>query len=171
MSEDTVAPDTTAPDTASPDIATPQDVAPVDKPTDTDAEVKMFDEDYVKGLRNEAAKYRTDLRSVQATLEPMQSQLDEARAEMATAVEARDELQRAADEAQARCLRYEVCAEAGIDLRDADRLRGSTQEELLADAKAFRERYGSRNLGQTGTTPAVAATSDPFSDHFKRNRS
>lgn len=49
---------------------------------------------------------------------------------------------------QADLLRYKVAAAEGLDLEAAERLRGTTEDELRADAKAFATKFGARRPGE-----------------------
>lgn len=64
--------------------------------------------------------------------------------------EERDALKNDATTWQSKALRYEAAAKAGLDLKFAPRLQGSTLEELEADAKQFAEAFGQK----TGPTAA-----------------
>jgi hypothetical protein len=44
-------------------------------------------------------------------------------------------------------LRYQVAAAEGLDLEAAERLRGATKEEIEADAKAFKAKFGPNRPG------------------------
>ena len=95
------------------------------------AEPKVFDEAYVKQLRDEAASYRTKLRETEAKYEGAKT-ADEVEA---ITKELRDTI--AAHEREN--ARREAAEAAGLPLSFAGRLQGETAEELLADAKAFAE--------------------------------
>lgn len=91
------------------------------------AEHKVFDEEYVKKLRGEAAGYRTELNDVKARLQEFE-QRDMSVAEKA-AQKAKDAEGRATA-AEQRLMRFEVAAAKGLDAKFADLLTGSTQKEM-----------------------------------------
>lgn len=97
-------------------------------------EGKTFDADYVKKLRDEAAKYRTEARANAdaatklAAIEAEKAKADQTAAEREAAAE-----QRAA-QAEARALRLDVAFEKGLTPAQAKRLVGASREELEADA-------------------------------------
>ena len=95
----------------------------------------------------------------------------------------RDEAMSAVSAKDAKIASYEACDEAGLSLKWAPRLVGSTPEELLADAKAMaaelsaKDRPGTpkpdQSQGATGSNPvggSVSAGRDLFRDmHAKKN--
>lgn len=118
-----------------------------------DSKPKMFDEAYVKELRQENAKHRTDLRKVQQQLEElMGQQKTKEEAELAEqqkwqqlADNRAKELEAAKAQLKAmesQMVRVKVAAEFGLNVpldEDgsetlADRLRGDTEDELRKDA-------------------------------------
>lgn len=58
------------------------------------------------------------------------------------AAEELEQARRDAATASAKALRYEIAAEAGVPLRHAGRLQGTTREELLADARDLARSFG-----------------------------
>ena len=114
---------------------TPQDGAEETPAQETHAE--SFDADYVKKLRAESAKYRTEAKANAdaakrlAEIEDANKSEQEKLQERLAAAE-----QREAD-ANARLLRAEVASEKGLTAKQAARLTGTTKEELAADADEF----------------------------------
>lgn len=49
---------------------------------------------------------------------------------------------------QADLMRFRVAAAEGLDLEAAERLRGTTEDEIRADAKAFATKFGSKRPGE-----------------------
>lgn len=75
-----------------------------------------------------------------------------------------------AAEAEMRATRLEVAAEAGLDLKLASRLTGSTREELVADAATFKTEIGAPAavpavLPEGGVRVAAPAAPDPAAAH------
>lgn len=79
-------------------------------------------------------------------------------AEKEAAEAARQAAERERDEARAEALRIRVAADKGLTLAQAERLRGSTKEELEADADALLTAFG---VGQTGTPPPPPRVGGP----------
>lgn len=125
---------------------------------------KVFDETYVKGLRSESAGYRTKANALEAELETIRAELDAARSEVANTV---PDLEARATAAELKALTLEVVLDTGLPMSLVDRLRGTTAEELTADAKNLVSMFGQNtpppaDYGQgstEGDTPP--AKSDP----------
>lgn len=91
--------------------------------------------DYIAGLNDQAARYRTKVRE----LEPKAAQHDQAqeaaKSEQQKAAEALSRIERERDDAKASLLRYDVAASfPGLQASDAAFLTGSSREELEASA-------------------------------------
>lgn len=110
-------------------------------------EPRVFDEEYVKSLRGEAAKYRTER---QKALDELQQLKDRDLTDQQKLQRERDELSQKLPTLEAKLARYEIAAEAGLPLNLAARLQGSTKEELAADASALKQQFGLDN-GQEPT--------------------
>ncbi len=74
---------------------------------------------------------------------------------------------------QSQLLRYEVAAEIGLDIKLASRLKGSTREEIEADAKAFKDLVGTKSTpkpdphqggGSKSTAKSVSAGRDLWAE-------
>lgn len=94
-------------------------------------EVKTFDEDYVKQLRQEAAKYRTEAQEAKGKLsereEAEQSDLEKAQTKLSKA-------EQTAAEATGKLLRYEVANDKKVPADAVEFLQGDTRESLEASA-------------------------------------
>lgn len=115
---------------------------------------KTYDESTVKDLRKESANYRTKLRETETSLTTVQTELAQAR-EQIPALETR------ATSAEGQALRYRVALDAGLPRSLADRLVGSDEEALKADAEHLQTLVGQAaptlDLSQgarTSTAPA-----------------
>ena len=120
----------------------------------SEEEPKTYSEDYVKNLREEAAKYRTQLREAERTLAETRTELETTHAELAKAQEASKSIA----DVELRALKLEVAFESDLPKNLAMRLVGNTREELLADAKAVAEALPKPHpdLQQGGTPPPDA---------------
>lgn len=113
---------TTAPDAA-------QEAA-----TDAAADPQTFDADYVKALRAEAAKYRTEAKANADAAAKLREIEDAQKSEAQRAQEALAAAQRDAETARLEALRYRVGVSAGLPPEAISRLQGATEDEIAADA-------------------------------------
>jgi len=127
MAEET--PQAPAPDAPAPAPPAPGGPAP---------ESETFTRAYVQELRQEAASHRTKSRDLETALQQAQARAQE----LETTLAQRD----------ATALRAKVAAAHQLPADLADRLRGSTEEELTADAK---------ELAKLIPPPAAGADSNP----------
>lgn len=105
-----------------------EDAAPKD-------EAKTFDADYVKKLRDEAAKYRTEAKAnADAARKLADIEADKAKADQ-TAAEREAAAEQRASQAEARAMRLDVAFEKGLTPAQAKRLVGDTRDALEADAE------------------------------------
>lgn len=123
------------------------------------SEAKTFDESYVKKLRDEAAKYRTEAK---ANSEAAKRLLEIEEAQKSEAEKAADRLAQAekrAAEAEAKALRREVALAHGLNSDDAELLDNLTDEaamrrlaERLAAANEDKRKQGNHvpNEGSGG---------------------
>lgn len=87
--------------------------------------------------RREAASYRVKLREAEP-LVAKAKELEEAnKTEAQKLADAHKSAEERATVAEARLARLDACLKAGLDVKFANRLQGSTPEELEADAKEF----------------------------------
>lgn len=120
--EPTPTPDAVVTDPPAP---TPTDPPVADPPTD---EPEVFDRKYVEQLRKENASYRTRAQEAEARLTEID---DAAKSEAEKALERAER----AEQQLVALERKDVAREAGLPAEWADRLRGSTRDELQADAE------------------------------------
>jgi hypothetical protein len=100
------------------------------------------------------------------------------KSEAQKAAERAAQAEREAGEAKGMALRYEVAAEAGLPLKMARRLHGSTKEELEEDARDLLETLGKpgeqkpRSNGNAGTEGAApgGSMSDALRGAFRNGR-
>lgn len=131
MPENTEAPET-------PDV--PEDTAPDPAPTESET----FDADYVRKLRAEAAKYRTEAKANAEKAKRLDEIEEASKSEQQRLVERAEAAEKSAADATSRLLRAEVAADKGLTPTMAARLVGSTKEELEADADALLADLSSR---------------------------
>jgi hypothetical protein len=117
------------------------ETAPVETPNEAEAqeaeaEGKQFDEGYVKKLRAEAAKYRTEAAEAKAKAQEYE---DAQKSELEKAQDRLTQTETAKAEAEARLLRYEVASEKNVPGHLLDLLTGDSKEELEAKADLILE--------------------------------
>lgn len=120
------------------ELETTQENNTKDKTTETEA--KTFDEAYVKKLRDEAAEKRTALKTANEALESMKQQFEKA--------------QETINNLKGQMMnntRKLIASQHGLSDELAERLQGSTEEELLADAQKLKKLVGGINVGQEGS--------------------
>lgn len=101
---------------------------------DAAAEPQTFDADYVKALRAEAAKYRTEAKANADAAAKLREIEDAQKSEAQRAQEALAAAQRDAETARLEALRYRVGVSAGLPPEAISRLQGATEDEIAADA-------------------------------------
>lgn len=107
---------------------------------DETTEAKTFDEAYVRKLRDEAAEKRTALKAANEALESMKQQFEAA--------------QETINNLKGQMMsntRKLIASQHGLSDELAERLQGSTEEELLADAQKLKKLVGGINVGQEGS--------------------
>jgi hypothetical protein len=80
----------------------------------------------------------------------------------------RDEFAKKAAKLEADIMRRDVIAETGLPPEFADRLKGDTQEELLADAKALAKLLPKPKSNQSPTNPGNASTKETMEQMRER---
>lgn len=105
---------------------------------ETGKESKTYDAEYVKGLRREAAGYRTKLTTLEAEVEELKAR-DMSEAEKLQ--KERDTLKSEVDPLKGENLRLRVALQKNLPADLVDRLRGSNEEELNADADKLLELF------------------------------
>jgi hypothetical protein len=168
MSETTVVNEVVAPAAEAVDT-TVKETAPT--PDESSSEGK-FDADYVKSLRQEAAKYRTQAKEMaekaKAYDEYVESQKSESQ-KMADALKAASEER---DALKTEMLRLKVASAKNLPGPLADRLRGGTLEEMEADADALLAGLQSQFVAKQKPTPdqtgagVVGEAKDISADEF-----
>ncbi|EHN09414.1 hypothetical protein PAI11_37480 [Patulibacter medicamentivorans] len=141
-----------APPTPAPTPAAPAPAPPTPDPAAAPAPApdpaapggpESFSREYVEGLRRENAGYRTAARDAETRLQEIADK-DKTDAERATS---------RAEAAEARAgqlLRQNVAHRHGLPDEIADRLQGTTEEELIADA----QKLAALGIGQPPAAPA-----------------
>jgi hypothetical protein len=120
-----------SPATAETETATPEAEAPA-----TD-EGKVFDADYVKSLRQEAAKYRTQAKDMAEKAKAYDEYVESQKSESQRIADALEAATKERDTLQSELLRLQVAAKKNLPGALSERLRGTTLEEMEADADAL----------------------------------
>lgn len=106
----------------------------------------------IADLRKENAGHRTKNKELEPLADEARKLREAAKSDTERLTEQVTSAASRADAAEAKLLRYEVAASAGIPLDQAHRLVGATREELEADAKTF-----ASMLGSGTSTPSAPA--------------
>ena len=131
-------------------------------------EPKTFDADYVRKLRDEAAKYRTEAKANAEAAERLAAIEESQKTEAEKTADRIRQLEVEAQTAQREALRFKVAAKFGIGDEDADLfLTGSDEETLTKQAERLAARVDDRkktgnHAPREGTTPA-----DPPQDDLR----
>ena len=131
---------------------------------------KTFDAEYVKSLREEAAKYRTDAKAAADKLKERED------AELGETEKAKKEAKEAterAEKAEAQALRSEVAVKLKLSPSLAARLIGETKSELEKDAEKLLKELGSGTAGgfDSGAGRGTAPKGSPINDWIRGSRS
>lgn len=109
-----------------------------------EGEAKTFDADYVKKLRDEAAKYRTEAKANADAAKRLAAIEEANKTEAQKQADALAAAQRDAQQAKADALRFRVAAKFGVSDEDTDLfLTGSDEETLTRQAQRLTEREAS----------------------------
>ena len=117
------------------DAATP--TSDQSKADESSGESKVFDADYVRSLRQEAAKYRTQAKELADKASKYDEHVESQKSEQEKIAESLDAATRERDELKHELLRLKVAQSKQLPASLVDRLRGDTEEEMLADADAL----------------------------------
>lgn len=118
--------------------------------TDTEAkppegEAKTFDADYVKKLRDEAAKYRTEAKTNADAARRLAAIEEASKTEAQKQADQLASAQREATQAKADALRFKIAAKFGVSDEDTDLfLTGSDEETLTKQAQRLTDREAER---------------------------
>jgi hypothetical protein len=102
-------------------------------------EPQMYDADYVKKLRNESAKYRTQAKDLAEKARAYDELQEAQKTEAQKQAEALEAATRERDTLRTEMLRLKVAQAKNLPAGLVDRLRGDTEEDMLADADALLE--------------------------------
>lgn len=145
-------------------------------------EPKTFPAEYVSELRAENAAWRKKLREFELQQE---QQAQEAQRRNQTELAEQNKWKELADQYKAQLdkmqsdlqtqqitnLRIQIAAEAGLPATLAERLKGTTAEEIKADAEAMKALISAPNGGQRqNTTPAPGGQPGKETDEQRRAR-
>lgn len=129
---------------------------------------------YIKDLRNEAAQYRTERNEVRAKYDEAGDLLKNANTRLADFDKVKSDYEKTlTDNAslEGKFNRLSIAAKYGIP-DEADRLKGTTPEELEADAESFAAKLGTKTPGirrdaAAGGKAPEAVEVDPITEAFR----
>ena len=135
---------------------------------------ETFDADYVKKLRAEAAKYRTEAKANAKAAEQLAVIEAANKTEAEKAAERLTALEREATTARAEALRFKIAAKFEVSEEDADLfLTGTDEETLTRQAKRLTDRsVEKKKAGNhvpregTSTAPAQGDSLREFTEHL-----
>ena len=119
--------------------------------------------------RAEAKKWEARAKENKSAADRLAELEESQKSEQQKLLERAEAAERERDEVRTEALRLRIAHEKGLTPRQAARLRGSSEEELVADADALLEEFGTtgprRPTGDVGQGPRDTATapSDPKS--------
>lgn len=133
-----------------------------EQPQEGQQEPTTFDAEYVKNLRAQAAKYRTEAKANADAAARLAALEESQKTETQRLMDERDALKTERDTVRAEALRARVALTKGLSAEIADRLRGDSEDELSEDADRLlallqpsgATRFGDADLGVRKTTPA-----------------
>lgn len=131
------------------------------EPPAGEAEPTTFDAEYVKNLRAQAAKYRTEAKANADAAARLAALEESQKTETQRLLEERDALKAERDAVKSEAMRARVALSKGLPADLADRLRGTTEDELSEDADRLLDllkpsgppRFGDADQGVRKTTP------------------
>jgi hypothetical protein len=106
---------------------------------DTADEGQSFDAEYVRQLRKESAKYRTQNKELADKAAKYDEYVQSQKSEQERMAEALASAQQERDTLKGEMLRFKVAQSKNLPPSLVDRLRGDTEEEMAADADALLE--------------------------------
>lgn len=126
-----------------------------------DEEPKTFTQDEVNSLLAKTKREHKDELAKFADYDDLKTQVGTLTSERDSAVAERDQATTRATEAETTALRYTVAGTKGLDISLAPRLKGSTKEELEADADDFLSRLPKPKAPKTPTAPPAPKDQEP----------
>lgn len=128
---------------------TPQEGEETDQQQRDEGNPETFDADYVKKLRQEAAKYRTEAKANADAAKKLAEIEESKKSEADRAADALKAQTDRADMAEAALLRYEVATDKGVPPKAMRLLSGGTREEIEASADDVLELIGDAGKPRT----------------------
>ena len=130
-----------------------------------DSAAETFDADYVKRLRQEAAKYRTEAKANADAAKKLAEIEESKKSEADRSADALKAQTSRAEAAEAALLRHEVAAEKGVPAKAIRLLSGATREEIEASADDVLELIGDAGKPRTPKpNPAQREGDHPVED-------
>lgn len=143
---------------------TPQEGEEQDQQRDEE-NAETFDADYVKKLRQEAAKYRTEAKANADAAKRLAEIEESKKSEADRAADALKAQTERAETAEAALLRYEVATDKGVPPKAMRLLSGATREEIEASADDVLELIGDAGKPRTPKpNPAQREGDSPVED-------
>ena len=116
--------------------AAEETAAPTEAPVETE-EGKTFDAEYVKSLRQEAAKYRTQAKDLAEKAKAYDEHVESQKSETQKVSDALEATTHERNSLKTELLRHQVAASKNLPSALVERLRGENLEDMEADADAL----------------------------------
>jgi len=114
---------------------------------------QTFDADYVKKLRDESAKYRTQAKELSAKAKKFDEMEEANKSDLEKAQAAAKAAQEELASANVKALKAQVGASKKLPPSMISRLQGSTEEEMIADADAMLTDINAQYVAKTDASP------------------
>lgn len=145
---------------------------PAATPEVSDQEAKVFDAEYVKSLRNEAAKYRTQAKELGEKAKAYDEYVESQKSETQKVSDALEAATKERDALKVQLLRHQVASSKNLPGALVERLRGETLEDMEADADALLAGLRDQFIAKSKPTPdqtgagVVGDTPEPSVEDF-----
>lgn len=117
----------------------------------------------IERLRREAANWRTKVRELEPHAKRAQEMEEATKSEVQKALDRAAQAEQQAQAAQLESARLRAASAHGLTEAQALRLRGTTPEELDADAKEYAKELGANGAGRRGATDLKQGARGPAS--------
>lgn len=145
---------------ATADISVSVDVPP-------EGEAKTFDEVYVKKLRDEAAKYRTEAKANAKAVEELAGIKESQKSDAQKAADRLADAEKDAQDARSEALRWRIAAAHSISDEDADLFLTGTDEDTLNKQAARLAQHASDRKKNGNVVPNEGASTTSKPDQMR----
>lgn len=122
----------------------------------------------IAALRSDEKKHKEQLKELERLKAEEQKRKDAELSEAERLQKLLDEKEQKLSRLESDLLRHEVITETGLPLEFAERLKGTTKEELLADAAALKKLLPAKQPTHSVTNPGGAVQKEMSDDERRR---